>query len=78
VAQPTQILAVDKQRLWRGSTGDAAFAARFYRAIAMFLSIRMRNTVQRFGYGNARWRPRKSSILRCSTPFTSPAPGSTA
>lgn len=30
---------------------DAAFAARFYRAIAVFLSERLRNTVSRLGYG---------------------------
>src|ERR1700744_5279119 len=51
--QPTQVLAVEKQRLVARLDSDAAFAARFYRAIAMFLSIRMRNTVQHFGYGNA-------------------------
>jgi CRP/FNR family transcriptional regulator, cyclic AMP receptor protein len=53
VIAPTQILAVDKQVLVERLDGNAAFAARFYRAIAMFLSIRMRNTVQRLGYGNA-------------------------
>jgi CRP/FNR family transcriptional regulator, cyclic AMP receptor protein len=53
VVQPTQVLAVEKQSLVARLDSDAAFAARFYRAIAMFLSIRMRNTVQRFGYGNA-------------------------
>src|SRR6202007_1384594 len=53
VVAPTQILAVDKQRLVDRLESNAAFAARFYRAIAMFLSIRMRSTVQRLGYGNA-------------------------
>jgi CRP/FNR family transcriptional regulator, cyclic AMP receptor protein len=53
VTQPTQILSIEKQRLVARLDGDAAFAARFYRAIAMFLSIRMRNTVRRFGYGSA-------------------------
>jgi CRP/FNR family transcriptional regulator, cyclic AMP receptor protein len=53
VTQPTQILAVNKQHLVARLDSDAAFAARFYCAIAMFLSIRMRNTVRRFGYGNA-------------------------
>jgi CRP-like cAMP-binding protein len=53
VVQPTQILAIDKQRLVARLDSDAAFAARLYRAIAMFLSIRMRNTVQRLGYGHA-------------------------
>src|SRR3984957_8099945 len=53
VVAPTQILAIDKQRLVDRLESNAAFAARFYRAIAMFLSIRMRSTVQRLGYGNA-------------------------
>jgi CRP/FNR family transcriptional regulator, cyclic AMP receptor protein len=53
VVQPTQILAIEKQRLVARLDSDTAFAARFYRAIAMFLSIRMRNTVRHFGYGNA-------------------------
>jgi CRP/FNR family cyclic AMP-dependent transcriptional regulator len=53
VVQPTQILAIDKQHLVARLDSDAAFAARLYRAIATFLSIRMRNTVRRFGYGNA-------------------------
>jgi CRP/FNR family cyclic AMP-dependent transcriptional regulator len=53
VVQPTQILAIDKQRLTERLESNAAFAARFYRAIAMYLSIRMRSTVQRLGYGNA-------------------------
>jgi CRP-like cAMP-binding protein len=53
VVQPTQILAIDKPLLVARLDGDAAFAARLYRAIAMFLSIRMRNTVRRVGYGNA-------------------------
>jgi CRP/FNR family transcriptional regulator, cyclic AMP receptor protein len=53
VVQSTQILAIDRGHLVARLDSDAAFAARFYRAIAMFLSIRMRNTVQRFGYGNA-------------------------
>ena len=53
VIAPTQILAVDKQALVERLDSNAGFAARFYRAIAMFLSIRMRRTVQRLGYGSA-------------------------
>jgi CRP-like cAMP-binding protein len=52
VVQPTQILAVDRRHLVARLESNAEFAARLYRAIAMFLSIRMRNTVQRLGYGN--------------------------
>ena len=29
---------------------DVGFAARFYRALALFLADRMRNTIQRMGY----------------------------
>jgi hypothetical protein len=35
------------------SCGDPAFAARLYRAIAGFLSVRMRSIVQRLGYDKA-------------------------
>jgi CRP/FNR family transcriptional regulator, cyclic AMP receptor protein len=35
------------------TTCDPCFAARLYRAIAMFLSVRMRATVKRLGYGPA-------------------------
>ena len=53
VVAPTHILSVDKARLAARIDADAVFAARLYRAIAMFLSIRMRRTVQRLGYGSA-------------------------
>ena len=33
---------------------DNGFAGRFYRAVAVFLSHRLRNTVSRLGYGGER------------------------
>ena len=33
---------------------DSAFAARFYRALCVFLADRMRHTTQRLGYGNSK------------------------
>jgi CRP-like cAMP-binding protein len=34
-------------------TADAPFAARFYRALSVFMSDRIRHTTRRFGYGGA-------------------------
>jgi CRP/FNR family transcriptional regulator, cyclic AMP receptor protein len=46
------LLAIPRQLLSSQLTRDTAFAARFYRSIAMFLSDRLRVTVSRLGYGN--------------------------
>ena len=46
------LLAIPRQLLSSQLTRDTAFAARFYRSIAMFLSDRLRVTVGRLGYGN--------------------------
>jgi CRP/FNR family transcriptional regulator, cyclic AMP receptor protein len=48
------LLAIPRQLLSTQLTKDTAFAARFYRSIAMFLSDRLRVTVSRLGYGNPR------------------------
>ena len=53
VTEPTQVLHIDRAVLNAKLESEPAFAARLYRAIAMFLSIRMRSTVQRLGYGKA-------------------------
>ena len=45
------VLAIPRSRLAAKLEQDVAFAARFYRAVAVFLSDRLRNTVSRFGYG---------------------------
>jgi CRP-like cAMP-binding protein len=46
---PTQVLAIDRERLFGHLASDPAFAARFYLAVAMYISVRMRETMQRFG-----------------------------
>ena len=46
------MLALEKSVLGRKLESDTGFAARFYRAIAIFLSERMRSTVSRMGYGD--------------------------
>src|ERR1700683_1781022 len=48
------LLAIPRQLLPAQVTEETAFAARFYRSIAMFLSDRLRVTVSRLGYGNPR------------------------
>ena len=53
VVEPAKVLHLDRNVLNIKLNGDPAFAARLYRAIAMFLSVRMRSTVQRLGYGKA-------------------------
>ncbi len=45
------VLAVDHKELLRRLGEDAGFAARFYRALAVFLAHRLRNTYKRLGYG---------------------------
>jgi CRP/FNR family cyclic AMP-dependent transcriptional regulator len=51
VAEPCHVLSIDRAILDDRLEREPAFAARVYRAIAMFLSIRMRGTVQRLGFG---------------------------
>ena len=50
-AEDAVVLAVPRAALSRKLEQDTAFAARFYRAVAMFLSDRLRATVGRLGYG---------------------------
>jgi CRP/FNR family transcriptional regulator, cyclic AMP receptor protein len=49
-AEPSVVLSVPKGILARRLETDAAFAARFYRALAVFLSDRLRGTVGLLGY----------------------------
>ncbi|RYY61493.1 MAG: cyclic nucleotide-binding domain-containing protein [Comamonadaceae bacterium] len=51
VAADSWLLVIDKPVLRAKLDADTGFAARFYRAIAIFLSERMRSTVGRMGYG---------------------------
>ena len=46
---PSQILAIDRDAMANRLEADPAFAARFYHAVAMFLSSRLRNTMQKLG-----------------------------
>ena len=48
------VLAIPQAALEAKAAEDAAFAARFYRALATFLSDRMRGTLLRLGYGDDR------------------------
>lgn len=52
VEQDSWVLAVPKQLLVEKLKQDVGFAARFYRALALFLADRMRNTIRRMGYGD--------------------------
>ena len=45
------VLAVPRQLLVSKLEQDAGFAARFYRALAIFLSNRLRGMVSQYGYG---------------------------
>jgi CRP-like cAMP-binding protein len=52
VLQDAFVLALDKSVLQAKLDVDAGFSSRFYRAIAIFLSVRMRSTLGRMGYGD--------------------------
>lgn len=45
------VLAVPRAAIQSRLDRDSTFAAHFYKAIAIFLADRMRNTLARFGYG---------------------------
>lgn len=49
-----KVLAVPQEAIQERIESDDAFAARFYRALAVFLSDRMRSTVSMLGYGEVR------------------------
>ncbi|WP_195763625.1 cyclic nucleotide-binding domain-containing protein [Duganella guangzhouensis] len=49
--QGASALRLSHTRLRNKLAADAPFAARFYRALAVFMSARMRHTTRRFGYG---------------------------
>lgn len=48
--EEAKVLMVDRAQLHARLEQDARFAARFYRAVAVFLAARVRNTVSRLGY----------------------------
>jgi bacteriocin-type transport-associated protein len=49
--EASSVLSISRQLLSRKLELDNAFAARFYRALAVFLSDRLRSTVGLLGYG---------------------------
>jgi CRP-like cAMP-binding protein len=58
--QPSTVLAIDRARLYAKLERDPWFAARFYRAVSVFLADRLRNTVVQLGYGAA---PQRASEM---------------
>jgi len=50
--EPSSVLAIPRIGLEARLSQDAPFAARFYRAMAVFLSDRLRSTVGLLGYGS--------------------------
>ncbi len=50
-AEQSIVLAISHHQLARKLDQDEGFASRFYRAIAIFLSSRLRSTFVQFGYG---------------------------
>lgn len=52
VSEDAYVLAIDKAAMLAKLDSDPPFASRFYRAIAIFLSERLRGTVGRMGYGD--------------------------
>jgi CRP/FNR family transcriptional regulator, cyclic AMP receptor protein len=48
------ILEIPRDQVTERLNDDQGFAARFYHAVAMFLSLRLRETSSRLGYGKAR------------------------
>jgi CRP-like cAMP-binding protein len=49
----SKVLAISKQTLNRKISSDLEFAAHFYKAIATFLSDRLRKTIKHLGYGES-------------------------
>lgn len=47
------VLEIPRKELARALQSDLPFAARFYRAMAVFLSDRLRGTMNRLGYGES-------------------------
>jgi CRP/FNR family transcriptional regulator, cyclic AMP receptor protein len=55
------VLAIPRTELNQKLEVDPAFAAHFYRALAVFLSYRLRDSVSQLGYGSAQREPNTSS-----------------
>lgn len=53
VVNDATVLRISDQQVRQKLADDLGFAARFYRALCVFMADRMRQTTQRFGYGKA-------------------------
>lgn len=56
------VLSIPRRQLLEKLEEDQGFAARFYRAIAIFLSTRLRGTVKYLGYGTPPLMSEESSV----------------
>ena len=59
-----RLLAVPQLAIRQRMAKDTAFAARFYRALAVFLSDRLRSTVATYGYGKPAGESPQDAIER--------------
>lgn len=57
----SRLLAIPRSVLAEKLAGDDSFAARFYRALALFLADRMRNTIARMGFDDGKNQPEPAS-----------------
>jgi bacteriocin-type transport-associated protein len=60
--EPSVLLAIPRTALTAKLQDDVAFAARFYRSLAVFLSDRLRSTVSQLGYGTGVERARDDEV----------------
>lgn len=49
--ETSEVLSLSRDRLQAQLDSDPGFAARFYRALGVFMAHRLRRTVRQFGYG---------------------------
>lgn len=64
VSSAAKVLAVPQEAIRQRLAKDAPFAARFYRALAVFLSDRLRSTVATLGYGKPAGESRQEILER--------------
>jgi CRP/FNR family cyclic AMP-dependent transcriptional regulator len=53
VASDATVLRISDETVRAKLDSDVAFAARFYRALSVFMATRLRSTTKRMGYGDA-------------------------
>jgi CRP-like cAMP-binding protein len=61
--EDSHLLVVNREQLGKKLRRDDAFAARFYRGIAVFLADRLRTTTAHLGYGTAREQPADADAI---------------